>query len=75
MNACPTCGQKMPKPPTVRHPLRPLDDTLDDWDFLRRQGYSVRDAADRLGMSHAALDKALCRAKAAGDPRAVRRAS
>jgi hypothetical protein len=48
------------------------DDMLDTWDELRREGYTVRQAAERMGVTFAALDKALCRGKRRGDPRARR---
>lgn len=48
------------------------DDLLDTWDELRREGYDVRQAAERIGVTFGALDKALCRAKRRGDPRAKR---
>lgn len=51
---------------------RTADVVLQDWDELRRQGYSIRHAAERLGMSFKALDKAIERGAKRGDPRAVR---
>lgn len=53
--------------------LCPAHLVLDDWAILRDQGHTVRDAAPRLGMTAAALDKALERAKRRGDPRGHRR--
>lgn len=50
----------------------PRDMLLDDWVLLRDQGVRPVDAADRLGVSWDALDRALCRALAAGDPRGRR---
>lgn len=50
---------------------RSRDDVLDDWVVLRRQGYSRRQAAERIGMRFAALDRAIQRARRAGDPRAA----
>jgi hypothetical protein len=46
------------------------DELLDEWDRLRAVGVSVVDAAPRLGMTVAALARALERARKAGDPRA-----
>ena len=46
------------------------DDLLDEWDMLRTEGYAVRQAADRLGISLSAFRKALERARRDGDPRA-----
>lgn len=50
---------------------RPRDDVMDDWKLLCGQGYTKRQIAARLGMSFKALERALNRARAAGDPRAV----
>lgn len=50
----------------------PRDELLTEWDFLRRQGFTMRLAATRLGVTYEALDRALSRAK--DDPRAIRRA-
>lgn len=60
---------------TINYPDRrgiPSADLLDDWDMLRRDGYTLRQAAERLGITYAALDQALVRAKRRRDPRAVR---
>jgi hypothetical protein len=46
------------------------DELLDEWEFLRSTGVSVIDAAPRLGMTPAALVRALERARKDGDPRA-----
>lgn len=51
----------------------PSDELLAEWDLLRRDGHTMRQAAERLGVSYAALDKAIQRAK--GDPRAIRRSA
>ena len=48
------------------------DEVLDDWVFLRDQGYTIRNAAPRMGMTFAALEKALERAKKRGDQRGNR---
>jgi len=47
------------------------DDLMTEWELLRSEGYSRRDAADRLGVKWEAFDRAYYRARAAGDPRAV----
>lgn len=47
------------------------DDLLDEWDLLRSQGCTRREAARRLGLSIEAFDRALYRARADGDERAV----
>jgi hypothetical protein len=59
-------------PPAERTVYR-RDELLAEWDMLRRQGYDVRNAATRLGITPGALDRALVRAKAAGDERACRK--
>jgi hypothetical protein len=46
------------------------DELLDDWALLRSEGYTAVQAAPRLGMTPAALLKALDRARRDGDPRA-----
>jgi hypothetical protein len=53
---------------------RDADTLLTDWEMLRDDGYTVRQAAERLQVTFAALDKALCRAKRRGDQRGHRRA-
>lgn len=50
---------------------RTRDEVMADWELLRSEGYSKRQAAARLGMSHEAFDRAFHRARRAGDPRAV----
>jgi hypothetical protein len=41
---------------------RPRDEVLEEWELLRAEGYTVRQAAERLGMTVHALKKALYRA-------------
>ena len=50
----------------------PRDLVMEDWDFLRStdRDITVPQAAPRMGMTVAALEQALRRARAAGDPRA-----
>ena len=50
---------------------RSYDDTLDDWDLLRRGGATRTEGAEKIGITVKALDKAIDRGRAAGDPRAV----
>lgn len=50
---------------------RTRDDVLDDWVILRAQGYTRRQAAERLGMTLAAFDGAIYRARRDDDPRAL----
>jgi hypothetical protein len=45
------------------------DDLLDEWVWLRDVGVDVIEAAQRIGVSPHALDRALHRAVAAGDDR------
>ena len=55
------------------HPraTRPGDEVMHEWEMLREQGYTKRQAAERLRMSYDAFDRAYWRARAAGDPRAL----
>jgi hypothetical protein len=57
----------------IDHPtaVRPADLLLEDYVQLRREGYTVRQIADRLGMTFAAVDRALHRARRRGDTRAA----
>jgi hypothetical protein len=50
---------------------RSRDEVLDEWEMLRGEGYTRRQAAERIGMTFEAFDRALYRARSAGDPRAV----
>lgn len=50
----------------------PAEELLTEWEILRSEGHSVRQAAERLGMKYATFDKALQRAQRRGDPRAAR---
>lgn len=72
---CRTCYDRvfLSPVPAVRSGRWRRDDLLEEWDRLRRDGVTMRQAVDRLGITYDALDKALIRAKAAGDQRAVRR--
>jgi hypothetical protein len=69
---CAACWQN----PTIRanYPRSTFaaDELLDEWTLLRSEGHTLRQAAERLGITYAALDKALQRAKHRGDPRAIR---
>jgi hypothetical protein len=49
------------------------DAMLDDWALLRESGVSVREAAPRIGVTHAALEKCLERALNRGDSRGARK--
>lgn len=51
---------------------RAHDDLLDDYVILRGQGYDWRQCAARLGMTRGAFERAMYRARRAGDPRAGR---
>jgi transposase-like protein len=50
---------------------RSRDELLDEWVVLRAEGYTMRQAAERLGMTHAGFQRAYHRARRAGDPRAL----
>jgi len=47
------------------------DELLDEWELLRGEGHTRVQAAERLGMNPTAFERALQRARAAGDPRAA----
>lgn len=49
---------------------RPRAEVIADWDVLRREGLTVRQAAVKLGMRPDALSQAILRAARDGDPRA-----
>ena len=51
------------------------DEVLEEWVMLRGEGHTVAQAAERLGMTYGALEKALDRARKRGDERAKRHAS
>lgn len=51
---------------------RSRDDLLEDYVMLRREGYDWPLCAERLGMTYAAFERAIHRARDAGDPRAAR---
>lgn len=52
--------------------LRTRDELLEEWEWMRGQGVGFREFAQRVGMTFTAWDRAYWRARAAGDPRAVR---
>ena len=53
--------------------FRTNDEVLAEWDLLRLQGvHDLKIAAERIGISYSALDKAIWRGRQKGDPRAVR---
>lgn len=53
-------------------PTRSRDDLLDDYVVLRGQGHDWRQCAERLGMTYPSFERAMLRARKAGDPRARR---
>jgi hypothetical protein len=57
--------------PDYERKLRPRDEVLDEWDFLRRSGVTRAEAAERMGIRLDSLDKQIWRASKDGDPRAV----
>jgi transposase-like protein len=46
------------------------DELMGEWDLLRSDGYTRRNAAERLGLKWETFDRAYWRARSAGDPRA-----
>lgn len=50
---------------------RARDEVMAEWELLRSEGYSKRQAAERLGMKFKTFAKAYERARRDGDPRAV----
>lgn len=69
----PVAPTREPRPrrdPDREYVVSPWWLIADDYDLLRREGYPLDVIASRLGMTRAALDRALCRHK--GDPRARR---
>lgn len=60
---------------TTQTPAWRRDDLLHEWDFFRRQGYTLPQAARRIGVSQGALEQAITRARRDGDPRAIRKAA
>lgn len=71
---CPTCWSRAARRgvladfPTVTYTR---DELLEEWAALRVRGLGRSEAAGRLGVSRAAFERALYRARAAGDERAV----
>lgn len=63
--------RKPRKPATRTTDIRPREDVLVEWMAIRPSVRSVAEAAERMGMTAAALDKALYRARQAGDDRGV----
>jgi hypothetical protein len=51
---------------------RSRDELLTEWEHLRYYGLDWRQAAQRLGMTYPAFERAMLRARRDGDPRAVR---
>lgn len=51
---------------------RSRDHLLDDYELLRKAGHDWRQCAKRLGMTYPAFERAMLRARKAGDPRARR---
>jgi hypothetical protein len=47
------------------------EELLDEWELLRGENYTRVQAAERLGIRPSAFERALQRARAAGDPRAA----
>jgi hypothetical protein len=49
---------------------RSRDEVLEEWDWLRSDGVPYKHAHQRIGMTPGAFERALQRARAAGDQRA-----
>lgn len=72
---CPACYSRHKRRGTLADFPRvnwAADELLNEWVLLRDDRCSVTDAAARLGVTFAALDRALCRAVARGDSRGRR---
>ncbi|HEY9354652.1 MAG TPA: hypothetical protein VIP28_15425 [Nocardioides sp.] len=73
-SACPTCYERARADGTlIDLPRRYLsrDELLDEWELLRGQ-VSFRAFHERVGVSHRTWERAYYRARADGDPRAIR---
>lgn len=57
--------------PDFERATRTRDELLDEWVLLRSEGYTLRQAAERLGMTYPAFERAYYRARCDGDPRAL----
>lgn len=68
-DACATCYEKARENGTFVRVSRSAEEVLEDWEFLRDDGVSVAQAAERMGMKLSTLKRALERARAKGDPR------
>lgn len=79
---CRPCYQRLRNEESGRHDrcprcitgtreLRPREEVLEDYAMIRDDVTSVHEAAHRMGMSFAALDRALYRARQDGDRRAL----
>lgn len=65
---CDSCWQRHRRHDTLElYPRRSRsrDEVIDDWRFLAAEGFSRADAAERMGMTRDALDKAIARHSAA----------
>lgn len=50
---------------------RSRDEVMTEWELLRSEGYTKRQAAERLRMTFGAFEAAYFRARRDGDPRAI----
>lgn len=62
---------RTPRPRARGSEWRTADEVLEDYDMIRDQVASVAQAAERMGMTASALDRALYRAREAGDRRGL----
>lgn len=69
---CYKAGRRAKDPVQTRSPYRRREEMLEEWEFLRSDGVTdLSVAASRMGVTRTALEKALERARKAGDPRGV----
>lgn len=66
---CSACYARAQRAGELERIKRSADEVLDDWALMRDDGESVESAAQRMGMTRSALDKALYRARKRGDAR------
>lgn len=65
---CHPCYHRLAPDERLDYPRlnRSREDLVEDWELLRSEGYTKRQAAERLGMTFAAFDRAWHRARRAG---------
>ena len=65
---CGSCYHRLTPDERLDYPRTQMsrDELLEEWELLRSEGCTQRQAAERLGMAYATFDRALLRARAAG---------